>query len=179
MAIVFDMQIAKLSRSRNDDQNIVETLSAVVKPYVGDNRIIEFHPISNTFVNENGGVSGQLSLSPKYVSIGSSLDDRREDDIDDEEIFKLTLHMYDLLKEVEAFDLALVGWEIGFLSNYLEFGNKGDVTKVGEVEGLVVSKGLVKNIQLSNQFQKFSKTHIWIPVESMPGNIFGGDDDDE
>jgi len=177
MAIVFDMQICHLDKKLETQNKIIKQLKPNIKPYISANRCIEFHPVSNTFVNEYGKVAGQLSLSPKYVSIASSLDDRREDDINDDEILKLTLHMYDILKKIDTFDLALVGWELGFLSNYLTFDTNREVTEVADVEGLVINKSLTRQIKLPPDFIPFSKTHFWVPVESMPGNMFGDDED--
>jgi len=174
MGIIFDMQICHLDKKVETENQFIGQFEPTIEPYIHASRNIEFHPISNTFINEDGKVLGQLSLSPKYVSIANSLDDRREDDIDDDEILKLTLYMYDILKTNDTFDLAMVGWELGFLSNYLTFDKNKKITEVANVEGLVINKNLTRKIKLSSDFISFSKTHCWIPANSMPGNLYFG-----
>jgi len=174
MAICFDLEISFLD-VEFDFEDFSTRLAHRVKPF----KKIAFHPLKNTFITVDGPYQGQLSVTPKNVGMGVSLDEGGcEHDIDDDEALKLSLHMYGFIKSLPDFQMALVGWELGFLSNYLIFNKTGEVIDVAEVEGLVVSNELLEKVNDKSSWVEFDTKHQWIPCESQIGNIFGDEEDD-
>jgi len=176
MAISFDLEISFLDKDYDFD-DFVDSLHQRVTPF----KKIDFHRIYKTFVTTKGSDPSQLSLTPKNVSFGHSKDTDRtiHHDVSNEECLDLSLHMYDFIKDLPYFQLALVGWELGYLSNYLKFDDNGKLIDISETEGLVVSNELLASINSSNDWQPFDKAHHWIPCESALGNMFEDDEDED
>jgi len=174
MAISFDLEISFL-REKYDFNAFVGALHQQVTPY----KEIDFHRIYKTFVTVKGSDPSQLSLTPQNISFGHSkdIDSNIHHEVSDDECLALSLHMYEFIKELPDYQLAIVGWELGYLSNFLKFNKDGDIINIAEVEGLVVSNKLLSSTKTSNAWQVFDSNHHWIPCESAIGNIF--DDDDE
>ncbi len=175
MAISFSLEISFLD-VEFEFNVFSEQLAASIKPF----KKIGFHPLKNTFVTVDGPYSGQLSVTPKNVGMGVSFDEGGcKHDIDDEEALVLSLHMYEFIKGLPYYQLALIGWELGFLSNYLEFDNENRIIGIAEVEGLVVTNELLKNVKDKSAWIDFDESHKWIPCESQFGNIFADDEDED
>ena len=174
MAIVFDLQIEFL-----DTEFELKAFSKQLQKRITPFGEIGFHPLGNTFVTASGPYRGQLSVTPKNVGFGVSLDqgDGCLHQLDDDECLKLSLHMYDFIRDLPYYQLALVGWEIGFLRNFLCMGGNGNVLAVDEIEGLVVANSLLEKVSNKKPWVRFDKDHKWIPLRSAVGNIFAEDDD--
>jgi len=172
MAICFDLEISFLN-VEYDLQLFLEQLAPTIKPF----KNIDFHPLKNSFITVDGPYQGQLSVTPKNVGMGVSFDDDAPyHDVDDEEALKLSLHMYEFIRGLPEYQMALVGWELGFLSNYLKHDQAGQVVEVAAIEGLVVANELFEKVKDSSRWIDFDSRHKWIPCESQIGNMFGDDE---
>ncbi|MDH5180371.1 MAG: hypothetical protein OEZ39_00790 [Gammaproteobacteria bacterium] len=170
MAICFDLQISFLD-DEVDHSAFAALLAQRIKPF----RDIEFHPLSHTFVTVDGPYQPQQHVTPKNVGFAVSYDTGQHREMDDEECLDLSLHMYDFIRDLPYYQIALVGWEINFLSDYLTWDESDRVIEVAEVEGLVAAKRLFEHVADKAVWVEFDKNHYWIPCESAMGNIFGDD----
>lgn len=177
MAICFDMQISFLQEDY-DYEAFLYAIQSRIQPY----KNIGFHRLHANFISSHGGDKSQLCISPKGVSMGSSLDvDVTEyHQLDDDACLALSLHMYEFIKELGSYNMACVGWELPYLSQFLDYDEAGVLQSIAAIEGLVVSNKLFQQCvePISDEWQVFDDTHYWIPCESAIGNIIGNDADD-
>lgn len=167
MAICFDMQISFLNENI-DINEFSFLLDKKVMPY----KNIEFHPLNNAFSSTEDSCLEQLNVIPKNVGLAVLCDDGLKHNIDDKECYKLSLHMYEFLKGLPYYQIALVGWEVGYLYSYIEYNEQGNIVDIEQTEGLVVSNELFTIIKNKNNWVEFDSSHMWIPCESALGNMF-------
>lgn len=168
MAICFDMQIGFL-----DEVIDIHEFSSLLDERVTPYKNIHFHPLDNMFSSLQADDQKQLNIIPKNVGLAVSSDDGGfMHKVDDAECFNLSLHMYEFIKGLPKYQIALVGWEIGKLYDYLIYNELGKIADIEPTEGLVISNELFSLIDKKSDWIAFDSNHMWIPCESALGNIF-------
>lgn len=173
MAICFDMQISFLNEVI-DLHEFSSLLDERVTPY----KNIHFHPLDNAFHGIDGVCQNQLNhkqlnVIPKNVGLAVPFDKGGfMHKVDDRECFNLSLHMYEFIRDLPKYQIALVGWEIGKLYDYLICNEQGKIVDIEPTEGLVISNELFSLIKNKNDWFEFDSNHMWIPCESALGNLF-------
>ena len=173
MAICFDMQISFLDESIN-----IHEFSSLLDKRVTPYKNIHFHPLENVFHGIDSVCHDildhkQLNIIPKNVGLAVPFDEGGFiHKVDDKECFNLSLHMYEFIRGLPKYQIALVGWEIGKLYDYLIRNEEGKIIDIEPTEGLVISNELFSLIKNDEDWVKFDSTHMWIPCESALGNLF-------
>ena len=168
MAICFDMQISFL-----DEVIDIHEFSSLLDERVTPYKNIHFHPLDDVISSFDVTDKLQLNVIPKNFGLGVSSDDGGfMHKVDDKECFNLSLHMYEFIKGLPDYQIALVGWEIGKLYEYLVYNQQGQVVGIEPTEGLVISNELYALVDNKNDWVVFDSGHMWIPCESALGNIF-------
>ncbi|RDH85930.1 MAG: hypothetical protein DIZ80_00185 [endosymbiont of Galathealinum brachiosum] len=168
MAICFDMQISFLDETIN-----VHEFSSLLDEKVTPYKNIHFHPLDNAFHGIDGVCEDQLNIIPKNVGLAVPFDDGDfMHKVDDKECFNLSLHMYEFIKDLPKYQIALVGWEIGKLYDFLIYNEQGKIVDIEPTEGLVISNELFSLIKDKEDWVVFDSNHMWIPCESALGNLF-------
>ncbi len=106
-----------------------------------------------------------VSLIPVGVGHGVALDVQKPKiSLGKEEFVELGLKLYDRVRGVPHYQLAMVGWDV---DNWLSLEElKADWTKEiseGSLKGLVVSKTVLPELPTSEHFAPFDNDHDWIP----------------
>jgi len=168
MAICFDMQISFL-----DEVIDIHEFSSLLDERVTPYKNIHFHPLDDIFTSLDASEQKQLNVIPKNVGLAVSSDEGGfMHKVDDKECHNLSLHMYDFIKGLPKYQIALVGWEIGKLYDYLVYNTQGRIVDIKPTEGLVISNELFSLINNTNDWVEFDSNHMWIPCESALGNMF-------
>jgi len=106
-----------------------------------------------------------ISLIPVGVSHGFGWDlGKPKIPLTKEELIELGQNLYDRIRGVPDYQLAMVGWDV---DNWLSLEElKADWTKEisdGSLKGLVVSKKIMPELPASKHFVPFDNDHDWIP----------------
>ncbi len=106
-----------------------------------------------------------VSLIPVAVGHGVGLDlGKPRILLSKEEFIELGLKLYDRVRGIPDYQLAMVGWDV---DNWLSLEElKADWTKEiseGSLKGLVVSKEILPELPASKHFAPFDNDHDWIP----------------
>ena len=168
MAICFDMQISFLDEVIN-----IHEFSSLLDKRVTPYKNIHFHPLDNVFHGLDNTGYEQVNVIPKNVGLAVPFDDDGfMHKVDDKECLNLSIHMYEFIKDLPKFQIALVGWEIGKLYDYLKYNEEGKIVDIESTEGLVISNELFSLIKNKADWVEFDSNHMWIPCESALGNLF-------
>jgi hypothetical protein len=174
MAVVFEL-VLNFGKDNKAAQECCQVLAAKSDHFmVGDNTI-ELHPPKVERTEYSRTESFFVSLVPVAVGIRVALDrGTLRISLSNEEFLELALRLYDRVRGLPNYQLAMVGWEVGPRSNLEEL--KADWTDEiveGSLKGLVVSKRLLPELPASEHFKPFDNEHVWIPYEQdQPSRCF-------
>jgi hypothetical protein len=126
---------------------------------------IELHRPLLQRTRQWGTDSFYASLIPVGVGQGVGLDVGKPTiPLSIEEYFELGLKLYDRVRGILTYQLAMVGWDV---DNWLSLEElKADWTKEiseGLLKGLAVSKEVLPQLPASEYFVSFDNDHVWIP----------------
>ena len=164
MAIVFSMEVSFLDETYNleEVQNIFETK-------LKTKGRISFHIPDCTFISSKGKDPRQVGIIPKKIGVAVSFDHPGDQIIPNEEEGKYLIEtMYESIRDLPAYQMAMVGWELGYLDHFFSYNEQGHKKSLATVQGLVVSKHLVeKYAEDKAEWKHFDKNHDWIPYSSI------------
>ena len=175
MAIIFEMQV-EFDGDFSAQKRFCEYMGDIIKPAEINGKHIAFHLPKMTFVTIPANAWTNTSIVPMNVGFGVSFDpDDKHIELNDEEMFQLSLHMYDFLRGAPGYSLAMTGWELGMVDSFAPTA-EDDVSQLPD--GLVLHSQKYSK-WISAPMVLFDDYHHWIPLESAIGNIMDDDDEDE
>lgn len=173
MAIIFEMQI-EFDGDFSAQNIFFEYMNDILKPVEINGKRIDFHKPLKTFVTVPANGWTNTSIIPKNV--GHALSNERAEDfieVSDDEMYTLSLRMYDFLRGAPGYTAAATGWEIGMIDHLIPNEEEGASYMP---DGLVIHSQKYSRL-LSNLVVPFDDEHHWRPLESTLGNIIGEDEE--
>jgi hypothetical protein len=121
--------------------------------------ILQFHDLAKQ-------PSFSVSMLPKAVGYGVALDHRRPRiPLNSSQLSELGRRLYDLLKGINGYQVALVGWDSDWI-NLAELREEWAEDIVdGRLTGLVVARNVRPQLTNSEYFVPFDDNHDWIPYQ--------------
>lgn len=170
MAIIFEMQV-DFDDDREARRLFYEYMADKLNPVVINGKTISFHPLKRTFASVPPDAWTNITICPMNIGLGVSYDIGRRIKVTDEEMYDLSMHMYELIKNAPGYTCALVGWEQGDINSVVNRFRK---------ELVYTADGLVLHTEKYREFKQegreiFDDLHFWYPLESAMGNIFSDD----
>jgi len=128
-------------------------------------RQIDLHrPLLSRFKNRAGGSDVEVSILPVAVGYGVALDrNRKRIELNTEELSELGRKLYDLLRGVDGYMAARVGWDVDPLDPAELREECAEEIRDGSLHGLVVSTGVRRHFPSSEHFVPFDENYDWIP----------------
>ena len=164
MAIVFE-----LSANFGSDEDAAKRFCVEVKRNyqtldVMGHQINLHDPLISGFQDYTGQPSFEVSIIPMATGYGVALDQKNQRiHLDASELLELGRKLYDLLRDVDGYQVALVGWDIDWinLAELREDWKEEIIT--GQFDGLVIAHNVRQHLPQSNHFVSFDDQHDWIP----------------
>ena len=173
MAIIFEMQV-DFDDDREACRLFCEYMANKLDPFMINGKTINFHSPSSTFVSIPADGWTNITICPMNIGFGVSCDYGDHITMTDDEMFELSLYMYQFIKCAPGYTCALVGWELGDINTIVDNYRKEPAYTA---DGLVLHKDKYGDFKLEGR-EEFDEHHFWYPLESAVGNIFGDDDEE-
>ena len=172
MAISFEMQV-DFENDRIARRIFCEYMADKLAPVTINDKKIQFHLPRNTFATVPADAWTNISICPMNIGHRVSYDKGKFIPLSDDEMFELSMYMYQSIKQAPGYLCALVGWELGNMNSIIEnFRQNHEYIP----DGLVLHKEKYKDLKL-DKLMDFDREHVWCPLESAFSNVFGEDED--
>ncbi len=164
MAIAFEL-VVDFGGDRESAERCHQWLESRIRPVHIDEFTISIHrPLISGYPYTNP-TRFKVSVVPANVGCAVAIDDT--DDripLNDDQLSRLGLYLYELLRGAPDYQLAMVGWDVDFLLDVDEL-NADWASEIGDgsIGGLVANKSLLHQLPTSDYFVDFDDLHVWIP----------------
>jgi hypothetical protein len=169
MAVVFALSV-HFGSNRDAAQRFIAQIQPRYQAFqIGPHRI-ELHPPSQSALPDASGVTNiEVSIIPIAVGLAVSIDGRRPRlDLTTPELTQLGQHLYDLLRGLEDYEVAMVGWDVDRF-NRLELQTEVQEELLdGTLAGIVLARNQRTSITTSQHFVPFDQYADWIPYQGTP-----------
>ena len=166
MAIVFEL-VANCGGDEIAAQEFAENIAKRLKDvHIGNHRISMHQPHSYKIRDKNTQAI-LVSIIPKQVGYRVGLD--QEDyriPLTSSELTELGNVLYDFIREIPSYRVALVGWDVDWTVCYEELkSERSEELDDGDIDGLIVANDLLFDLPGKEHFVPFDAEHSWIPYE--------------
>ncbi|MFV0257779.1 MAG: hypothetical protein ACK5PP_04945 [Acidimicrobiales bacterium] len=106
----------------------------------------------------------EFAVHPVGLSYGATINDPdiAMSEVTSDDLSAVGTQLYDLLRNLDSFQAAFVGWDSEWLVDLHDLGSDGSIH---DVQGLVVSDAVARRYQLGPRFVRFEPGYRWLPYQ--------------
>jgi hypothetical protein len=169
MAVVFELSVHFGANVAAAQQFIDQIQHRYQAFQVGPHRIELHPPLQSALPDASGATNVEVSMIPIAVGLAVALDDHLPRlDLTTPELTQLGQHLYDLLRGLEGYEVAMVGWDVDRFNRLELQADFQEELLDGTLTGVVLARNQRTSITTSQHFVPFDQYADWIPYQGTP-----------
>jgi hypothetical protein len=160
MAVVFELSV-HFGPDRVAADRFIAQIKQRYRSFPIGSHTIALHP---PLLNARDATNIEVSIIPIGVGLAVALDrDHARLDLTTAELTELGQHLYDLLRGLDSYEVAMVGWDTDRFTRLELQTDYQEELLDGTMTGIVVARDQLANITTSQHFVPFDAYADWIP----------------